>query len=49
MAKEQQQETEIEKVEFANKPALFGKWDYEGVVAKDACFKDYVAVATTKA
>jgi small subunit ribosomal protein S5e len=37
------------KLEYASKFLLFGKWDYTEVKVEDVCFKDYVAVANTKA
>jgi len=41
---------EAEKqVAFANKPKLFGKWEYEGIEVPDMAFKDYIAVTSTKA
>jgi small subunit ribosomal protein S5e len=33
---------------FAQKPKLFGKYSYEDAQIQDLCFKDYIAVATTK-
>lgn len=39
---------DVETVKFANKPKLFGKWDYDEVKINDPCFKDYVAVATPR-
>jgi len=35
-------------VEFANKPKLFGRWDYDEVKTVDPCFKDYIAINTTR-
>jgi len=39
---------ETEKVTFANKPKLFGKWAYDEIKVQDLCFKDYIAVTATK-
>lgn len=43
-----QEKEDDEKVAFANKPKLFGKWDYESVEIKDHCFQDYIAISQTK-
>lgn len=36
------------KVTFANTPKLFSRWSYEDVKIDDDCFKDYIAVHTSK-
>lgn len=36
------------KLEYASKFLLFGKWDYTEVKIEDVCFKDYIAVTSTK-
>ncbi|CAK74143.1 unnamed protein product (macronuclear) [Paramecium tetraurelia] len=38
----------VATVKFANQPKLFGKWDYDEVQVTDQCFKDYIAVQTSK-
>jgi small subunit ribosomal protein S5e len=51
MAEQKVQEERVEKeekVQFANAPKLFGRWDYSEVSVNDLCYKDYIAVATTK-
>jgi len=43
-------ETKVEdKTIFANQPKLFGRWDYSEVKLQDLCFKDYIAISSTKA
>jgi small subunit ribosomal protein S5e len=39
---------EEETVAFAQKPKLFGKYSYDDVQVTDLCFKDYIAVQTSK-
>jgi len=41
-------EEKEEKPLFASQPKLFGKWDYSEVKLENLCFKDYVAVTSTK-
>ncbi|CAD8152574.1 unnamed protein product (macronuclear) [Paramecium tetraurelia] len=41
-------EEQVVTVKFANQPKLFGKWDYDEVLVTDPCFKDYIAVQTSK-
>jgi small subunit ribosomal protein S5e len=36
-------------VEYANKPALFGRWTYDDVKITDPCFKDYIALSSVRA
>lgn len=49
MATQEQVEVEsVVTVKYANQPKLFGKWDYEEVKVTDPCFKDYVAVHTSR-
>jgi len=46
--KEEKHEKE-EKLIFASQPKLFGRWDYSEVKLENLCFKDYIAIASTKA
>jgi len=49
MAEEVQIEGKEDKNIFASQPKLFGKWDYSEVKLQDLCFKDYIAISSTKA
>lgn len=37
-----------EETLFAQKPKLFGRWDYDEVKVNDQCFQNYVAINTDK-
>ena len=40
---------EESKTVFANKPKLFGKWNYDEVnFEKNSSFTDYIAISSTK-
>jgi small subunit ribosomal protein S5e len=39
---------EEETTSFAQKPKLFGKYSYDDAQITDLCFKDYIAIATSK-
>ena len=39
---------QTKQVEFASRPKLFNRWEYDEVSIQDLCFKNYIAVSTPK-